>query len=226
MLLQPLILFLPQFIATASQSEDSFEKTSWGWQLSLWQRQTGEWVEYQLSRLWENIPGLPDEGFLSPTLVEILKVAFWIALGLFIAWLALLLWKEFQPYIYDWLAKYGDPSLNKDKTNTQDSSTSFLLSQAQQFAKQGNYRQACRHLYLAMLQQLHEKAIALQQPSRTDGEYLQLLRANVTPVQPYETLITTHEQLCFANTEIAAENYQQCQQAYQELEKENTTKNP
>ncbi|MFM5979866.1 MAG: DUF4129 domain-containing protein, partial [Sphaerospermopsis kisseleviana] len=41
--------------------------------------------------------------------------------------------------------------------------------------------------------------------------------SSVTPVQPYETLITTHEQLCFGNNEILAENYQQCHQAYQEL---------
>ncbi|MHC5725198.1 MAG: DUF4129 domain-containing protein, partial [Nostoc sp.] len=39
----------------------------------------------------------------------------------------------------------------------------------------------------------------------------------VTPIQPYETLITTHEQLCFGNAEILPDNYQQCRQAYREI---------
>ncbi|MEH2136143.1 hypothetical protein [Nostoc sp.] len=37
------------------------------------------------------------------------------------------------------------------------------------------------------------------------------------PIQPYETLITTREQLCFGNAEILADNYEQCQQAYEEI---------
>ena len=85
--------------------------------------------------------------------------------------------------------------------------------------RQGNYSEACRCLYIATLQQLHEKKILRHKSSRTDGEYLQLLQLSVTPIQPYETLITTHEQLCFNNTEVQEENYQQCQQAYREIDK-------
>ncbi|HLO86751.1 MAG TPA: DUF4129 domain-containing protein [Nostocaceae cyanobacterium] len=217
-----MIFLFPQFLATASPAEDGFEKTNWGWQMSLWRRQVGEWIEYQFSRV---DPSLPDRWSLSPIVVEILKSLFWIALGLFVAWLVWLLWQEFGIHVLAWLNKWNDSALEKAKINTQESSISFLLSQARQFAKQGNYREACRHLYLAMLQQLHEKAIAPQKPSRTDGEYLKLLRNTITPVQPYETLITTHEQLCFANREIIAENYQQCQQAYQELSQQQPPKN-
>jgi hypothetical protein len=213
-----LISLFPQFLATSSPAEDGFETTNWGWQWSLWQRQVGEWIEYQFSRLEPDTSGWS----LSPAALEILKILFWIGVGLFVGWLVWLLWQEFGPYILDWWKKQDPTPRKKAKINTQELSISFLLSQAQQFAKQGNYQEACRYIYLAMLQRLHEKAIAPQLLSRTDGEYLKLLRTSITPVQPYETLITTHEQLYFANTEMRAENYQQCQQAYQEIAQQPT----
>jgi hypothetical protein len=47
---------------------------------------------------------------------------------------------------------------------------------------------------------------------------LQLLKSSVTLLQPYQTLITIHEQLCFSEHEILAENYQQCWQAYRKIQ--------
>ncbi len=92
-----------------------------------------------------------------------------------------------------------------------------MLERSQQLYCQGNYREACRCLYLAILQHLHDTKVIIHKPSRTDGEYLQLLRSTVTSMQPYETLITTHEQSCFSDTEILSENYEQCRQAYREI---------
>jgi Domain of unknown function (DUF4129) len=127
------------------------------------------------------------------------------------------LWREFSPYFYSWLATTGNSSTSNQKIPPSELSVADLLARSQQFYREANYREACRYLYLAMLQNLHSKAIAPIQPSRTDGEYLQLLRTSVSPIQPYETLITTHEQLCFGNAEILPDNYQQCQQAYEEI---------
>jgi hypothetical protein len=196
---------------------DAFEKTNWGWQFYLFQEKVGEWFEYQFSRFQKTLPELPPGWSISSWLAELLKVLFWVILGLFVVWVIWRLWQEFNPYIYAWLARFDHGFISQNKNQANELSISLLLTKAQEFHQQGNYREACRYLYLAMLQQLHEKAIAPQQPSRTDGEYLQLVTSSVTPVQPYETLITTHEQLCFGNHEILAENYQQCRQAYQEL---------
>jgi hypothetical protein len=107
---------------------------------------------------------------------------------------------------------------SRTKANSRETSITLLLSQAQEFQRQYNYSEACRCVYLAMLQQLHEQVIARQQHSRTDGEYLQLLKSSVTLLQPYQTLITIHEQLCFSEHEILAENYQQCWQAYRKIQ--------
>ena len=198
-------------------STETFEKTNWGWEFSLFQQQTGEWLEYQFSRLQNTLPELPGGWSINPGVVEFLKILFWVILGLFVSWVGWRLWREFSPYIYSWLSGVGNFSVTGEKNRSRESSIAFLLNQGQEFSRQGNYHQACRCLYLAMLQHLDEKAIALQQASRTDGEYLQLLKSAVRFIQPYETLITTHEQLCFRNAEMSAENYQQCWQAYQEL---------
>ncbi|MEH1815540.1 MAG: DUF4129 domain-containing protein [Nostoc sp.] len=199
---------------------DTFEKTSWNWQLSQFQQQAGEWWEYQFYRFERALPELPTGWSISPRLSELLKFLFWLVLGLFIAWVGWRLWQEFSPYVYSWLNRSGNITDFRVKNRSNDSSIALLLERSQEFYRQGNYREACRCVYLAMLQQLDKNAIAPHKLSRTDGEYLQLLRSSVTPIQPYETLITTHEQLCFGNAEILPDNYEQCRQAYREISPE------
>jgi Domain of unknown function (DUF4129) len=199
---------------------DTFEKTSWSWQLSQFQQQAGEWWEYQFYRFEKALPKLPTGWLISPWLGELLKFMFWLVLGLFVAWVGWRLWREFSPYVYSWLNRTGNFTDFRVKTRSNESSIALLLERSQEFYRQGNYREACRCVYLAMLQQLHQKALAPHKLSRTDGEYLQLLRSSVAPIQPYETLITTHEQLCFGNAEILPDNYEQCRQAYREISPE------
>jgi hypothetical protein len=213
-------------------STESFEKTSWSWQLSVLRQQVGEWVEYQLSRLKLNLPELPNGWSIDNSwLGKLLNFVFWLLLGLFLIWLGWRLWRVFSPYLYARLrARNTANSLLKIRDS--DLSVSGWLARSQELYHQSNYREACRCLYLAMLQHLHDTTIVPHKFSRTDGEYLQLLQYKVTPMHhdscstwgdpktalsPYETLITTHQQLCFGNTEISSENYQQCREAYREI---------
>jgi Domain of unknown function (DUF4129) len=200
---------------------DSFEKTSWSWQLSQFRQQVGEWVEYQLSRLKLDFPQLPGGRSIDTSwLGKLLNFVFWLLLALFLVWVGWRLWRKFSPYFYTWLAGAGNTTISREKIRDSDLSVSGWLARSQELYRQGNYREGCRCLYLAMLQHLHDTSVVPHQPSRTDGEYLQLLQSSVTPMQPYETLITTHEQLCFGNTEICGENYEQCREAYREISQE------
>ncbi|BAY26074.1 hypothetical protein NIES2100_58850 [Calothrix sp. NIES-2100] len=198
-------------------STDTFEKNSWDWQLSQLQQQAGEWIEYEFSRFESALPQWPPGWSISPWLGRVLNLLFWLVVGLFLVWLVWRLWREFRPYVYSWLSRTGNYDATNPTIISHEFSVGLLLARSQQFYRQGNYREACRCLYLAMLQHLHDTSVVRHQPSRTDGEYLQLLRSSVTPIQPYETLITTHEQLCFGNAEILPENYEHCQQAYREI---------
>jgi Domain of unknown function (DUF4129) len=191
------------------------EKTNWNWQISQFSQRIGEWLEYQMSK-WQ----LPLPKWSSPQwsqiswLKTLLEVLLWLLVGLFAFWMARELWRQFSPYWYSWLAKTGNTT--EVQKNTELSAT-HLWERSQDFYRQNNYAEACRYLYLAMLQRLHDQQIVPHKSSRTDGEYLQLVQLESKLSQPYETLITTHEQLCFGDKSISQINYEQCQQAYQEI---------
>lgn len=197
---------------------DAFEKTNWGWEFSQQQQKVGEWLEYQLNRLNFNTPKSPGGWSIDQSLLEkVLNFLFWLLVAAFVAWVVWRLWREFGSDVYRWLTRNRNFTDTPAKNTADELSVSEYLGRSQELYRQGNYGEACRCLYLAMLHQLHEKAILPHKRSRTDGEYLQLLRLSVTPMRPYETLITTHEELCFGDRQISGENYQQCQQAYQEI---------
>ncbi|HIK08000.1 MAG TPA: DUF4129 domain-containing protein [Trichormus sp. M33_DOE_039] len=199
-------------------STETFAKTSWDWQLSQFQQRIGEWLEYEFYRFDNVLPEISPDWKLSPWLANLLNFLFWLVVVLFVAVVIWRLWREFNPYIYAWLANNSDAGNARSKMSSENLSVTTLLERSQQLYRQGNYREACRCVYLAILQHLHDTKTLLHQPSRTDAEYLQLLKlGNQTPLQPYETLITTHEQLCFGNAQMLPENYQQCRQAYQEI---------
>jgi hypothetical protein len=110
-------------------------------------------------------------------------------------------------------------SESADKARTQNSEVLIAnwLQRSQKFQQQGNYREACLCLYKAMLQRLNDTGIVKDQPSRTDGEYLQLVQQLPQP-QPYQTLLITHQKLCFSNAEASPSLFDECQQAYREIE--------
>ena len=209
-------------------TQGEFQKTSWDWQISLFQQNAGEVWEYQRKRLFDwlesifspfkdALPDISPKWTLSERLLNILNILFWLALGLFLVWIALQLWREFRPYFYTWWSQVDGGVATSVKTSETQLSSSKWLKRSQELYRQGNYSEACRCIYLSTLQYLHEKEILPYKGSRTDGEYLQLLELSANFIQPYETLITTHERLCFDDSEIISDNYEQCQQAYQQI---------
>jgi len=194
-------------------SAPDYEKTNLGWQLSQLQRQLGEWLEFQFNRGQLN-PS--PSSYQQPLWLEnLLNVLVWFVGILLLAWLGWWLWGELRPYFYSRSRNISRHS--QAKNLDQDLSMAGWVEKSQDYYRQGNYREACRCLYFAMLQHLHNSSIALHKLSRTDGEYRQLVELSQPATRAYETLIATHEQLCFSNQDILPEDYQQCHQAYQQL---------
>ena len=98
-----------------------------------------------------------------------------------------------------------------------------LLAKSQQFQQAGDYTQASRWLYLAMLQRLNDANLIPHQDSRTDREYISVL-STVPSVNVGEILVAMHEQLHFGNRQIASEDFDRCQQAYRQIEERLTVK--
>jgi len=193
-------------------TNSEFEKKSIGWQLSQFLQQLGEWLELQTMRLNKNIPQLP-EGIPS-WLVEGLKALAWIVTFALLLWLVRYAWRRLKPYLMELRTRRA---VGRNTTSrVSEMPVEAWLKSSQAYFHQGNYREACRCLYMATLQLLHERAIARHQSSRTDREYLQLVQ-QLPQFQSYRTLITTHEQLCFSNREVLSETFERCQQAYRNI---------
>ena len=196
----------------------SFEKNSLSWQLGQLQQRLGEWWELQTSRLAPKLSEVSLPSWLdSPLVWLIAKLAFWALLAVLLSWVALRIMRLLSPYVYSLSNQLSQPTDRATKTSNGELSVADWLQRSQKFQQQGNYHEACLCLYRAMLQRLNDTGIAQHQPSRTDGEYLQLVQQLPQP-QPYQTLLMTHQQLCFSKVEASRSVFDQCQQAYQQIE--------
>lgn len=191
-----------------------FDKTSIGWQLMQWQQQFWEWLELQFFQNNLDFPKVKLPSGLSEVLWPLLKILSWLLLVVAIFWVSWQLWLILRPYLYGLSFEWGTSA----NTGTAQSETvRDLWERSQKFYRQGNYKQAARYLYLAMLQKLHDSGLVPQQPSRTDGEYRQLTDS-LPKREAYQMLLNTHENIYFGNADISPEDFQQCQQAYREIE--------
>jgi len=196
----------------------SFEKTSFGWQLSQLQQRVGEWWELQTSRFAPNLPDVSVPSWLDSRVVWIIaKAAFWVILALLLSWAALQIMRLLSPYFYTLTNQLSQPADRATKTSDSELSVAGWLQRSQKFQQQGNYREACLCLYMAMLQRLNDTGLVPHQSSRTDGEYLQLIQQLPKPT-PYQTLLVNHQELCFSNTEASRSVFDQCQEAYREID--------
>jgi hypothetical protein len=197
----------------------SFEKDNLGWRIKLIQQQWQEWQELQLAKLGDRVPDFPLFNWLkSPLLWDIIKIISWIIISLFIVWLVWQIWLLLRPFIYSFRNPLRQSFRDRASSSSiKQLSTSDWLIRSQKFQQQGDYHQACICLYQATLQRLNDSKVILHQSSRTDGEYLQLVR-ELSKQNAYEKLLMTHQKLCFSSSQASRSLFEECQQAYREIE--------
>jgi len=196
-------------------STSFFEKSNWGWQLQQLQQRIGEWWELKTA---QNVPKVQTPSWLdSPILQIIARVIFWVIVMLLLTWFVWQVWQLLRPYIHSFNNPLRQTTDKARKAQARELSVAAWLERSHKFQQDGNYHEACLCLYMAMLQRLSDSEIAPWQPSRTDGEYLQLIES-LPKSNPYQTLLMIHQQLCFSNAEASREIFEECQQAYREIE--------
>ena len=183
----------------------NFQKTSWSWQLEQLQQRWGEWLQAKLTGVFpkQNLPAW---------LISAMTYLLWFLL------LAGLTWIIYQMVDFFWQKRGRRRQVSSPVALSLKAKTiAELLAQSQQFQLQHNYSEACRCLYLAMLQRLHDASLIPHQNSRTDREYAELLKQLPT-LQNSTVLLRTHEQLQFADRSISAAGFDSCQEAYNQME--------
>lgn len=186
------------------------EKTSWRWQLEQLQQQLGEWIEAKLRANDQDIPSDLFPEWLGGLLVRIT----WLILGGLVIWFG---YRIIYPAWKQWFNRSSKIQSQLDPNPVKVYTISELLAKSQQFQIDRDYTQASRWLYLAMLQRLNDAKLIPHQFSRTDREYLQLLQT-VPIINVGEILVSIHEQLHFGDRQIAIEDFDRCQQAYQQID--------
>ena len=187
----------------------SFEKIGWRWQIDRLQQQLGEWIEVRM----RSIDALPSADPL-PAWVSVFLVRLsWLLLAGLLLWFS---YRVLYPYYQQWLVKSKHIKLSSDRSIVQASTVPELLAKSQQFQQEGDYTQAARWLYLAMLQRLNDTKLVPHQPSLTDREYLKLLDT-FPAIQSGNLLISTHEQIHFGDAIVTAADFDRCQQAVKEV---------
>lgn len=192
---------------------EGWQETNLGWQLRLLQTRINEWIELQATRY---APNSLDLSWLDTQWFKTIVFGiFGLIVDLLVIWSVWQFGKFLKPYLLS-LRSAQRRFQNSSNTTPVVLGETQWLARSRSLAEQGNYRQACLCLYQAMLEQLDTRGIIPHQPSRTDGEYLNLISQLPNP-QPYQTLLIAHQQLCFGQVNASRSLFESCQQAYQEI---------
>jgi Domain of unknown function (DUF4129) len=195
---------------------NNFETTNLGWQIQLFQQQVSEWFEHNFMNATRKVfdSGLNFPAWLYPIMIGIA----WIIFGLTAIWLMLLLYRFIHSYYLEFQSRSGmnGSRFGENSEAIPVYSVDRWLKQARKFQLEGNYTEACRALYMGMLQSLSDRQLIPQQYSRTDGEYRHLV-LKLSQAPAYQVLLNTHEQLCFSDRPISSEIFHTCQEAYSEI---------
>lgn len=196
-------------------SAGSFKQDGLNWRIDLIKQRFGEWMEYQTSQL---NPDWDLASFQSTLLWQIIKFCLWSIIAILLVWMTWQLWLLSRVYWKRW-QRSSDRHSVIIPTNTTQLSAADWVERSQSARVYGNYRQAIFCLYQAMLKLLDERRIVPTQLSLTDEEYRRsLLKISVSPLTPYELLLSIHQRLCFSQAEADRALFEECQQAYQQIE--------
>lgn len=195
--------------------EGSFQSTSFGWEVQQLRQQIGEWFSYQFARSGDNAP--VDLGDLPSIPNWFFQLMFWLLVGIVAVRLGLWL-TRWSPVGWRWLqGRWASAIPQVIGVVEPRISAATWLKRSQTYQQQGNFAEASRALYFAMIQRLHETQRLLHQPSRTDGEYRKAVES-FSRAPAYTTLINTHERLHFGDGAVSEADFARCQQAYREID--------
>jgi hypothetical protein len=195
----------------------TFKNNSVGWQLRLVTQRVGEWWELKTSELAKRIPDVP--AIESEWVRQIIKVILWSIIAMLLVWIIWQTWLILKFYLRRWRRERNNSLQVKPPETIKTLSSLEWVMRSQQMGQEGNYQEAILCLYRAMLQKLDERGIIPDLASRTDGEYLYLIKQlQLSQIESYQSLLLIHQRLCFSETEVSLSLFEQCQQAYQKIE--------
>ena len=193
----------------------NFEKTNPAWDLRLWQQRSSEWFERILAS-WQpsDSPDSPTNPVQPLTIpAQLWAAIFWL---LVLALVTTIVWNLY-PIVQRILTKVQPQGPLAPSPKPIDRTQKQWLQQAREAQSQGDYTQACRALYFAMITKLQDQTVLSKDPSLTNGEYRHLLK---TRSPAYRTLINAHDESLYTDRPITQDRYAECDRAYRDIDQE------
>ncbi len=195
---------------------DAIQKTSLAWELRHLGKNFSEWLQYQLANQDNTPPEDLPPSFALPEWIG--NLLFWLAIAAGVLWLTWVLVQLLDRYSAHTRGRTPRQPQIETLIAEPERTVAAWLREARDHEQQGNWRGACRALYFAALQVLHDREWVPHLVSRTDGEYLQAIEP-LKRRRPLQLLIRTHERSHFGADPLTAANLQHCRQAYEEITK-------
>lgn len=199
-------------------SAGAFKQDGWGWRINLIRQRIGEWSEYQLSQLdtdWD-LEFIPFK-----LLWRIIEFFLWSIIALILVWMLWQGWLLLRPYWRRWQRSTPNFAPVVTPINTPLLSAADWFERSQTARVEADYRRGIFCLYQAMLSLLNEREIILTQLSYTDEEYRRsLLEKQISFLQSYELLLSSHQRLCFGRVEADRSLFERCQQAFNQIQRQ------
>lgn len=189
-------------IASVSQGYASHKFPSWWLRLQDLLQQFLLWLQDWLNAIFhQRGPGVGDNRSLSMLLQYGLYFAGAIALGVicYLLWRRAALRKETLSS-----TRRGAAAIDKILDSK------GYRSDAERLAGLGDFKGACRALYLCLLQQMHEQQVATFAPAKTNYEYRYLLLSFPQLKSGFIQLAEIVEQIWFGNKPALTDDYAQC----------------
>ena len=145
-------------------AESSVRTSSLPWQIRHAGKNLSEWIQLQLYRGGDE-ESSPSTFELPPWVGQLLL---WIVVVGATLWVAWLIAQAIDQYLQNRAGKTQLKLAVEDIPEETEHTVKEWLSLARQFEQAGNWREACRALYMATLQILHDREWLVHQASRTD----------------------------------------------------------
>ncbi|MEO1342046.1 MAG: DUF4129 domain-containing protein [Cyanobacteria bacterium J06635_13] len=197
-------------------SAGSFKQDALGWRISLIKQQFSEWIEYKLSQF--DAPDWDGGSWELGWLWQVIKFCLWSIIVILLIWFLWQFWLFLRPYWKRWQKPSNRYSPLIPEPQTHQLSVADWIERSRSARSDGNYRQAIFCLYQGMLKLLDDRGIVPSQLSFTDQEYRRSLsQTQVSPLTPYELLLSIHQRLCFSSAEADRALFEECEQAFEQI---------
>jgi hypothetical protein len=177
-----------------------------------------EWLARFIRALlqwWHDLMSPHGSPLDSRNLSNLLQIGVYIVTGAALIWLGFLLYRRARA------ASTAEAKGTKGATTVEELLDAEGWSkQAEKLAVSGDYKGACRAIYLSLLQKLHENEIAIFAPAKTNYEYSYTLSKYPAVQAPFKELAERVELIWFGNKEAAPEDYQQSKEQLQGMDGE------